>query len=117
MYRRSYAGRLPCLGRAISTAGRSTRVVAGSSRPAVYRWLFHTLAETPKLAWETGARLGQLSEFSLLLVFVALESGVASQDAASMVQLATILTFVASSYMVVLRYPTPIAISDRLRRD
>ena len=86
-------------------------------KPVIYRFLFVRLAETPKLAWETGARLGQMSEFSLLLVFVALETGMASQQSASMVQLATILTFIASSYLIVLRYPTPIAISDRLRRD
>ena len=92
-------------------------VLAVVAKPVVYRFLFVKLAETPKLAWETGARLGQLSEFSLLLVFVALESGVASAQAASMIQLATILTFVASSYLIVLRYPTPIAISDKLRRD
>ncbi len=58
-----------------------------------------------------------MSEFSLLLVFVAVESQVMSDGAASMVQLATIVTFIASSYLVVLRYPTPIALSDRLRRD
>jgi hypothetical protein len=27
------------------------------------------------------------------------------------------LTFLASSYIVVLRFPTPIAVSDKLRRD
>ncbi len=86
-------------------------------KPVVYRWLLVKLAETGKLAWETGARLGQLSEFSLLLVFVALETGLMSAEVASMVQTATILTFVASSYLIVLRYPTPIAISDKLRRD
>ncbi len=86
-------------------------------KPVVYRWLFVSLAESSNLAWETGVRLGQMSEFSLLLVFVALEAGLMSAGAASMVQLATILTFVASSYMIVLRYPTPIAISDKLRRD
>ena len=92
-------------------------VLAIVMKPGVYRLLLDKISETPKLAWETGGRLGQMSEFSLLLVFVALESGVASQDAASMIQLATILTFVASSYLIVLRYPTPMALSDKLRRD
>ncbi|MFT7532757.1 MAG: Kef-type K+ transport system membrane component KefB, partial [Gammaproteobacteria bacterium] len=82
--------------------------LAVAVKPVVYKLLLTRLAETPKLAWETGSRLGQLSEFSLLFVFVALESGVVSKDAASLVQFATILTFVASSYMIVLRYPTPI---------
>ncbi|KAA3627457.1 MAG: cation:proton antiporter [Proteobacteria bacterium] len=86
-------------------------------KPAVYRVLFVAQAESAALAWETGVRLGHLSEFSLLLVFVAVEVGTMGGKAASMVQLATIMTFVASSYLVVLRYPTPIALSDRLRRD
>ena len=86
-------------------------------KPVVYRILFVAQSESPRLAWETGVRLGQLSEFSLLLVFVAVESAMMSDEAASMVQLATIVTFVASSYLVVLRYPTPIALSDKLRRD
>ncbi|GJL81419.1 MAG: sodium:hydrogen antiporter [marine bacterium B5-7] len=86
-------------------------------KPVVFRFLLVRLAETPRLAWETGARLGQMSEFSLLLVFVAVEAGVMGIKAASLVQLATILTFVASSYLVVMRYPTPIALSDKLRRD
>jgi len=28
-----------------------------------------------------------------------------------------LLTFVVSPYLVVLRFPTPVAVSDRLRRD
>jgi len=34
-----------------------------------------------------------------------------------LIQLATILTFIVSPYVTILRYPTPVAISDRLRRD
>ncbi len=103
--------------RAMALPALVLAVVMIALKPVVYRYLFVTQAETPKLAWETGVRLGQLSEFSLLLVFVAVESAVMSDEAASMVQLATIITFVASSYLVVLRYPTPIALSDKLRRD
>jgi len=53
----------------------------------------------------------------LLLIMVALQGGLVSLDAATTVQLATVITFVVSSYAVVMRYPTPIALSDRLRRD
>ena len=86
-------------------------------KPVVFRTLLVRAAETNSLAWEIGVRLGQMSEFSLLMVFIALQSGLMSQRAASLIQLATILTFVASSYLIVFRYPTPIAVSDRLRRD
>ncbi len=105
---------------AAKTMALPALVLAGvmiALKPAVYRVLFVAHSESPRLAWETGVRLGQLSEFSLLLVFVAVESAMMSDEAASMVQLATIVTFVASSYLVVLRYPTPIALSDKLRRD
>jgi predicted Kef-type K+ transport protein len=58
-----------------------------------------------------------LSEFSLLVAVVALNVGVISDKASYLIQAATIITLIASSYYIVLRYPTPIAVSDRLRRD
>ena len=86
-------------------------------KPLTFRTLFRTFGETGILAGEAGVRLGQMSEFSLLLVAVALQTQVMSASAAAFVQLATLVTFVISSSVVVLRYPTPIALSDRLRRD
>jgi predicted Kef-type K+ transport protein len=64
-----------------------------------------------------GFRLGQISEFSLLIAVVALNTGVISDKASYLIQAATIFTFIVSSYFIVLNYPTPIAVSDRLRRD
>lgn len=86
-------------------------------KPMVFRFALRKLSETNKLGWETGFRLGQMSEFSLLIVFVALQSALIEPATAYFVQLATIVTFIGSSYSVVLRYPTPVAVSDRLRRD
>ena len=86
-------------------------------KPLTFRTLFRTFGETGILAGEAGVRLGQMSEFSLLLVAVAVQTQVMSASAAAFVQLATLVTFVISSSVVVLRYPTPIALSDRLRRD
>lgn len=86
-------------------------------KPIVFRYLLVKQSESEKLAWETGVRLGQLSEFSLLIVFVALENQIISADTFYLVQLATIITFIASVYWIVARYPTPIALSDKLRRD
>jgi hypothetical protein len=34
-----------------------------------------------------------------------------------MIQLATLITFIGSSTIVVLRFPTPVGVSDKLRRD
>jgi len=87
------------------------------AKPVVFHMLLRRTLETEKFSWEIGFRLGQMSEFSLLLVFVALHSGVLSSHAAYLVQSATLVTFVVSSYLVVLRYPTPIAVTEALRRE
>ena len=86
-------------------------------KPIVFRFALHHVSETNKLGWETGFRLGQMSEFSLLIVFVALQSALINPETVYFVQLATLVTFIGSSYSIVLRYPTPVAVSERLRRD
>lgn len=68
-------------------------------------------------SFEIGLRLGQGSEFSLLLIGLASAAGLVSNSSAIIVKAVTILSFIISSYIVVLSYPTPIAVSDRLRRD
>ena len=86
-------------------------------KPIIFRFALHRVSETSKLGWETGFRLGQMSEFSLLIVFVALQSALIEPAAVYFVQLATLVTFIGSSYSIVLRYPTPVAVSEKLRRD
>jgi Kef-type K+ transport system membrane component KefB len=86
-------------------------------KPWVFRGLLAWTGEQPKLAMEVGVRLGQVSEFSLLIAVLALESGFMGEPASYLVQATTLVTFVASTYYIVLNYPTPVAVSDRLRRD
>jgi Kef-type K+ transport system membrane component KefB len=86
-------------------------------KPLVFRQLWIFEGEKPSLAREVGVRLGQISEFSLLIALLATESAVLSERGSYLIQLATLITFIVSSYYIVLRYPTPIAVSDRLRRD
>lgn len=86
-------------------------------KPMVFRYFLMHSAEREELAWETGWRLGQMSEFALLIAFLALELELASPDAVYLIEMATIMTFVGSTYFIVQRYPTPIAVSDKLRRD
>jgi len=86
-------------------------------KPFIFQWLMIKLGEPNDLSLEIGVRLGQISEFSLLVAVVALNVGVISDKASYLIQAATIITFIASSYFIVLYYPTPIAVSDRLRRD
>jgi Kef-type K+ transport system membrane component KefB len=86
-------------------------------KPVVFMRLWLRAGETRSLSREVGVRLGQISEFSLLIAVLATESGVIGMQASYLIQLATLITFIASSYFIVLRYPTPIATSEQLRRD
>jgi Kef-type K+ transport system membrane component KefB len=86
-------------------------------KPYIFKWLLSYSGEPRSVSMEVGVRLGQISEFSLLIAVLALEIGVISQKASYLIQLSTLLTFLVSSYFIVMRYPSPIATSDRLRRD
>ena len=86
-------------------------------KPAVFRGLLVVIREPGSIAWEVGFRLGQVSEFSLLIAYVAAETGVISDAASLLIQVTAIVTFIFNTYIVLFRYPSPIAISDRLRRD
>ena len=91
-------------------------VVLVACKPPVFRALLRWQQESESVSREIGYRLGQASEFSLLLVFVA-GAALLSAEAAHIVQGATVITLVLSSYLVIFRYPSPIAVSERLRRD
>ena len=92
-------------------------VVVLVMKPLVFEFLLFKADEIKNISREVGIRLGQVSEFSLLITVLALESGYIGEVVSTMLQLTTLITFILSSYIIVLRYPTPIAISDRLRRD
>lgn len=88
---------------------------------AVKPWVFRTLlvraGESRLRAGEIGIRLGQGSEFTLLIAVLALETGVVSRQAAHLLELSTILSMMVSMYLIVWRYPTPIAVTAALRRN
>ncbi|MFT7457084.1 MAG: Kef-type K+ transport system membrane component KefB [Marinobacter maritimus] len=86
-------------------------------KPVVFRYLLGNMSERSELAWDVGFRLGQISEFSLLIAFVAFERSILSEQGSLLIQATAIITFALSSYIVVFNYPNPIAISDKLRRD
>lgn len=85
-------------------------------KPVTFRVLLGG-SETGEDSWEVGFRLGQISEFSLMIAFVASTHAMIGTEASHLIQATAILTFLLSSYLVVFRYPTPIAVSDELRRD
>ncbi len=93
----------------------ATLILVG--KPIVFSWLLRKSGEARFMSWEVGVRLGQISEFSLLVIYLALDANLIRPETSYMVQAATILTFIGSSYWVTLRYPTPLASSEKLRRD
>ena len=95
-------------------------IIAGLAlvlKPYIFKWLLAYSGEPLSVGMEVGVRLGQISEFSLLISVLALELGVISPKASYLIQFSTLITFIISSYLVVMKYPSPIAISDKLRRD
>lgn len=86
-------------------------------KPAIFYFLLRRQSESKALAWDIGFRLGQISEFSLLIAFVAVSKGIISEKASVLIQSAAILSFIVSSYIVIFNFPNPVAIKERLRRD
>ena len=86
-------------------------------KPLVFHYLLRIQQERNALSWDLGFRLGQISEFSLLIAYVAHSAGLINNLASHLIQAAAILSFLVSSYIVVLYFPNPIAIKDHLRRD
>ncbi|MFT4058272.1 MAG: cation:proton antiporter [Legionella sp.] len=86
-------------------------------KPALFFVLLNRSGEKRTVAKEVGFRLGQASEFSLLVASIAFSTKLISDKASNLIQATTILTFIVSSYLVVLKYPTPIALSDKMRKD
>lgn len=106
--------------RTLQDVALATLVFAGAAvlvKPYLFKLLLRREHETERLAGEIGVRLGQISEFSLLIAVVAASSRLIGANAASLITAATIVTFIVSSYWIVLRYPTPIALDAKLRRD
>ncbi|MGH1432101.1 MAG: cation:proton antiporter [Neptuniibacter sp.] len=86
-------------------------------KPVIFRFLLSRISESPQLGWEVGFRLGQISEFSLLIAYIAAGAAMIGEEASHVIQATAILTFLLSSYVVIFNFPSPIAVSDKLRRD
>ncbi len=92
-------------------------IICMTAKPVIFRWLLGEVGETRQVAWEVGIRLAQTSEFSLLVGYLAYNLTLISTKANSIIQATTIMTFIVSSYLVVLRYPTPLALNPRMQKD
>ncbi|WP_257264813.1 cation:proton antiporter [Endozoicomonas sp. ONNA2] len=95
-----------------------TSAIVLIAKPILFKYLLqHLTGERSDNAREMGLRLGQSSEFSLLLAYGAMMAGAVQQETALLIEGAAILTFIVSTYLVVFRLPTPISPSNELRSD
>lgn len=79
--------------------------------------LFRASGENPPFAREAGLRLAQSSEFALIIAIAALRYGRIDGGTAELIQLATLITMVVSSYLVVFLYPTPLGVTRGMKQD
>ncbi len=86
-------------------------------KPLIFTRAFRLSHEETRIAGELGFRLGQASEFSLLVTYMALTSAVISNRTAYLIQLTTVITFIVSTYIVTGKFTTPIASDKALRAD
>lgn len=86
-------------------------------KPIVFRGAFRLAGEADKPSLELGLRLGQSSEFSILVAYSAVAAGRISVETSYLIQLTVILTFIVSTYLVVYKYPTPIGLRKEVRQD
>ena len=87
------------------------------SKPAVYYIGFRLMQEKQKFSFEMSSRLGQASEFSLIIGFFAFTASIIGEKSFQLIQLTTIITMIISSYIVVLLFPTPLSTNIKLKQD
>ena len=86
-------------------------------KPFAFKLGFQLIGENKGFSTELGVRLGQGSEFSLLVAYSALASGLIDMRTSYLIQMVVIITFVLSTYWVVFRYRTPISSTAKNRMD
>lgn len=70
-------------------------------KPFIVMWIIGWMGYRKRTSFLTGLTLSQISEFSLILVFLGSKLGHISNNTVSLITLVGIITFVLSSYMVI----------------
>ncbi len=86
-------------------------------KPLLYRWLFIRSGETPQFSTEIGVRLGQSSEFSLIVAVVAVQHAFISPKMSQLIQVIAIFTMIVSSYLTIAFYRSPLGAKPALKQD
>jgi len=91
--------------------------VAGLAvKPYLFRLFLRAVRTERRLAEEAGWRLGQCSEFGLVVAFLALDQGLIGRQAFEIILVTTLLSFLVSTYIVVLKYPSPLGVSPGMHQ-
>ena len=85
-------------------------------KPYVFRLILRAFRTDRALAEETGWRLGQCSEFGLIIAFLARQQNLIGHQAFEIILMATLFSFLVSTYVVVLKYPSPLGISPAMHQ-
>lgn len=86
-------------------------------KPIVFKKAFFSSGEKESISTELGFRLGQASEFALIVAYIALGNKKISGEASSLIQLTVIASFIVSTYIVSHKYKTPIGAQKEKRKD
>lgn len=97
-------------------------ILAASSlllKPMVFNLLLKGTGEVNHVAKEVAIRLGQASEFSIIIVAIATTSlaNLVNDYAVNLITAMTMMTFIVSCYWVVLAYPTPMTLDKKLQEE
>ncbi|MBF13379.1 MAG: sodium:proton antiporter [Legionellales bacterium] len=76
-------------------------------KPLVFSLLLNRSDEDSQTAWELGLRLGQASEFSVLISSIAIKSALIIPMTSNIILASTMITLIISSSYVVMKYETP----------
>ena len=107
----------PAAARAVVLPALLLCILTMAAKYGCFRFLFRKAGETKSFAHETGARLAQASEFSLILVLAEYRAGLLNEAGFQLVQLVTFFSLILSSYFVVARFPSPLASNPKLKQD
>ena len=91
-------------------------LVLALAKPYLFRLALRISGARPALAREAGWRLGQTSEFGLVIAFLALDQGLIGRMAFELILIAMLLSFLVSTYVVVLKYPSPLGVTEAMRQ-
>lgn len=86
-------------------------------KPFIFRKAFNLVGEQEQISKELAWRMGQASEFSLLIAYMAFDHHTILENTSYLIQLTVMLTFIVSTYIVVANFHTPISADKKFRRD